>query len=632
MFIAANFPFESCPNAPVARECSALVPYLHRLQRWLVAAALVAQCSCAQLSAAPPTPQTAIAVDQLATPADHKPLSTLVAVGKNGAVTSAEVTASEVGRATLMRGGNAVDAAVAVGFALSVTHPSAANIGGGGFMLVRTAQGDYAAIDYREVAPRAAQRDMFSTSDKQIEHNSRRGPWAAGIPGVVAGLALAHEKYGRLPWASLIEPAIALARDGVELDRFHADELSVAARATDTYLSELDAAGGALPGLRAAVAATHRAWTTEHGTAYRPGELFRQPALARTLRQIAQDGPAAFYRGPLAREIANRMHAMGGLWTEQDLDGYKALERKPIVFMYHDYEIATMPPPSAGGIVLQQILAASELLGLDKLDWDSTRRIHLYVEILRRTYADRNRWLGDPDFIDIPVQQLASNTYLSQRMQTIDPAHATPSTSVRAGTPLPEGMHTTHFSVADSEGMAVSNTVTLNTDFGALVQILDTGVILNNEMDDFAARPGTPNVFGLVQGAQNAIAPGKRMLSSMTPTIVSSQGKLRAVLGSPGGPTITTTVAQLLMQWIDHHRTLREAIAAPRLHHQWLPDTIVHEPGVPGTTLRALEQFGHQLLLEPVIGHANCIEVDPASGVLQAIVDSERGGGGASAY
>lgn len=585
---------------------------------------------------------------------------------------SAEATASEVGIAILARGGNAVDAAVAVGFALGVTHPSAANIGGGGFMLVRFADGRTTAIDYREVAPGAAQRDMFLDAAGELTNAASRGPLSAGIPGVVAGFALAHAKYGSLPWAVLLEPAIALARDGVVLDSFHANELGAALKDIEAYASELaqpaaakaraaPAPGAADDGRRttgmvvsrlnpmsevrslepahaaalrlvAALRATQRAFGKPDGSAYRAGERWRQPALARTLQRLAEQGPETFYRGAFAAQLADQVRALGGLWTAQDLAKYQALERTPIVFDYHAHQIATMPPPSAGGMVLRQVLAAADSLNLRALDWNSTRRIHLYVEILRRAYADRNELMGDPAFVNIPLETLLSTAYIEPRMRGIDPDHATPSSRIRAGIPYAEPPHTTHFSIVDPSGMAVANTYTLNTGFGALAQIADTGITLNNEMDDFSARPGSPNVFGLVQGLPNAIQPGKRMLSSMSPTIVSRNGKLRAVLGSPGGPTISTTVAQILLQLIDHRRSLPEAVAAPRIHHQWMPDEILLESGVPAATRRELAALGHKLVVEEPIGHAHCIEVDPTSGILRAVADLKRGGGGASAY
>jgi gamma-glutamyltranspeptidase / glutathione hydrolase len=291
-----------------------------------------------------------------------------------------------------------------------------------------------------------------------------------------------------------------------------------------------------------------------------------------------------------------------------------------------------MPPPSAGGVVLRQILAAAEALDLQRLDWDSVPRIHLYVESLRRTYADRSQLVADPDFVKVPTDKLLDVKYVAERMKDIDPKRATPSTQIGAGVKLEEREHTTHFSAVDGSGLAVANTYTLNGNFGAKVIVPGTGMILNNEMDDFTAKVGAPNMFGLIQGPQNAIEPGKRMLSSMTPTIIARNGKLRAIVGSPGGPTITTTVAQIVMQLIDHDRTLEQAIAAPRVHHQWLPDQIWHETALPAPTLAALAALGHKLQGREHIGHANCIEVDPKSGAFIAVADTERDGGKASAY
>ncbi len=552
-----------------------------------------------------------------------------IAVGRRGAVSSAEASASDVGVAILERGGNAVDAAVAVGFALGVTHPSAGNIGGGGFMVVRLPNGETNSIDYREMAPRAAHRDMYLDGKGQVTEDSRVGPKAAGIPGVVAGLAMAHEKYGKLPWADVLAPAVELARKGTLLDKFHAEDLKWASGKVEEHQK---AAGASNAKLNAALAATLSGWRKPDGSAYAEGELWLQPELADTLALIAAKGATAFYTGPLAEKMAARVHEMGGIWTAQDLAGYRAVVREPVRFNYRGYEITTMAPPSAGGVVLRQILAAAETLELHKRDWDSVERIHLYVEALRRTYADRNQLVADPDFVKIPMQQLLDVGYMAKRMAGVDPTHATPSSSISAGVMLKESEQTTHFSVVDGEGFAVANTYTLNGGFGARVVVPATGVILNNEMDDFTTKVGAPNMFGLIQGPQNGIEPGKRMLSSMSPTIIAKDGKLRAVVGSPGGPTITTTVAQIVMQLIDHGRSLEAAIAATRVHHQWLPDQIWHESSLSEDTRSKLEAKGHKLMSRDRIGHANCIEVDPKSGALIAVADTARDGGKASAY
>jgi gamma-glutamyltranspeptidase/glutathione hydrolase len=552
-----------------------------------------------------------------------------VASGRQGAVASAEANASDIGIAILKRGGNAVDAAVAVAFALGVTHPTAGNIGGGGFMVIRLPDGTSTAIDYREMAPAAATRDMYLDAQGTPTLDSRLGPRAAGIPGVVRGLEYAHRKYGKLPWRELVQPAIVLARDGVVLDAFHAREMAAVTRAMIDYAARVPSKNAAL---REAMVATLRTFRKADGSTYATGDTWRQPRLAGTLEAIAAGGADAFYRGPFARTLARRVAAMGGIWTAADLAAYKAIEREPIRFSYHGHDVITMPPPSGGGITLRQILAASDALHLERLDWDSVDRIHLYVEALRRIYADSTQLLGDPGFVDIPLTTLLDAGYIPKRMADIDRARATPSSAIKSGVASTEHLETTHFSVVDRAGMAVANTFTLNGGFGAKVQVPGTGVTLNNEMDDFTAKVGAPNMFGLVMGAQNGIQPGKRMLSSMTPTIVVKDGRLRAVVGSPGGPTIITTVAQIVMQVIDHQRPLADAVGAARVHHQWMPDAISYEPELPGATVAALKEKGHALRVRTHIGVANCIEVDPKTGALVAVADVKRDGGKAAAY
>jgi gamma-glutamyltranspeptidase/glutathione hydrolase len=586
--------------------------------------ALVA--TAGEAAASPTAPPSSAAAPAAALPTDLPPG---VAVGRSGAVSSAEANASDIGIEVMRRGGNAVDAAVAVGFALGVTHPSAGNIGGGGFMVIRLPDGKTTAIDYREVAPGAAHRDMYLDADGKVTGDSRLGPRAAGIPGVVAGLALAHKKFGKLPWAELVEPAVRLAREGWALDSFHADDLKWVSGKIESYASEVPKSNAAL---KAALKSTLGGFSKPKGGAYAAGDLWKQPELAETLSAIAQGGADAFYKGPLAEKMASSVREMGGLWTAKDLSGYRPLEREPIVFAYRGHEIVTMPPPSAGGVVLRQILAAAETLKLYELKWDSVERIHLYVEALRRTYADRNELIGDPGFVKIPMEQLLDVQYMAQRLANVDRKRATPSSEIAAGVELKESEQTTHFSVLDGSGLAVANTYTLNGGFGAKVRIPGTGVILNNEMDDFTAKVGSPNMFGLVQGPQNSIEPGKRMLSSMSPTIIAKGGKLRAVVGSPGGPTITTTVAQIVMQVIDHDRSLFDAVSSTRVHHQWLPDMIWHEPTLPPDTAKALEAMGHHLSTRGRIGHANCIEIDPKTSVIYAVADVDRDGGKASAY
>ena len=575
--------------------------------------------SCAQ-----PVPRAHTAASVAATaplPARSLPASDKaqagVAVGVHGAVASAESNASRVGLDILRRGGNAIDAAIAVAFALAVTHPSAGNIGGGGFMLVRMADGTATAIDYRETAPLAATRDMYLDAKGDVTSDSLVGARAAGVPGTVAGLALAHERFGHLPWADLVGPAVALARDGHVVDAAHVADL-------DHALEAMRKAG---------FEDSARIYLGEGGATIHEGDVWKQPELAATLDTIAHEGPRAFYVGPLAERIVHGMQTLHGLWTVEDLRGYKALTREPIEFDYHGHHVLSMPPPSSGGIVLRQILAASDVLDMRANPWRSVASFHLYIEAARRAFADRSDLLGDPDFVRVPTEKLTSIDYIRSRMSDIDRAHATPSANVHGGLPpAAESPQTTHFSVVDDAGNAVSNTYTLNTGFGAKQVIPGTGILLNDEMDDFAAKPGTPNVYGLVQSAANAIAPGKRMLSSMTPTIVTKDGKLRAVVGSPGGPTIINTVTEILIALIDYDRPLDEAVRAPRLHHQWLPDLAVVEADFEPEIQTGLEALGHHVVRRDAIGHANCIEVDPATQGFRAVADVKRDGGGAAAY
>ena len=540
-----------------------------------------------------------------------------LALGTQGAVTSAEANASDVGLAVLEQGGTAVDAAVAVGFALAVTHPSAGNLGGGGFMVIRMADGTTAAIDYREEAPGKAHRDMYLDKKGKPTRGSLDGPMAAGIPGTVAGLALAHEKFGKLAWKDLVEPAAKLARDGHVLDSYHAADVVRGAKRMHDIGQDASA----------------KHFEKADGSSYKEGDTWTQPVLGETLQKIADGGPRVFYEGPMAETMAAEVAKAGGIWQAKDLAAYHAKERDPIVFPYRGHEIVTMPPPSAGGVVLRQLLAASEVMKLDEKPWRSVEEVHLYVEATRRTYADRNMLLGDPDFVKLPMKQLLDVSYVEKRMANIDPDKATPSSEVGAGLPVADESHeTTHFSVVDKWGNAVSNTYTLNTGFGAKYVVPSTAVLLNNEMDDFAVKPGTANVFGLVQGEPNKIEPGKRMLSSMTPTIIAKDGKLRAVVGTPGGPTITTTVLQIVRALIDYELTIDQAVESVRVHHQWLPDAIATESRIDEALKKALEAKGHEVRVWGKMGHANCIEVDPQSQGFRAYADVSRDGGKAVAY
>lgn len=538
-----------------------------------------------------------------------------VALGTHGAVASQERLATEVGVATLRRGGNAVDAAIAVGFALAATHAPAGNIGGGGFMVVRLADGTAVAFDFRETAPGAASRDMYLDSAGQPTKDSLAGPRAAGIPGTVAGFALAHRRFGSLPWRELVLPAAELAREH-EVDAFEALNLDK----------------GRIAMKLAGFDASARNYEKPDGTAFVAGDRWPQPELQKTLLQIALD-PDALYRGALATQLVQGVREAGGIWTAADLANYRAVEREPMRFSYRGHELVTMPLPSAGGIVMRQILLGCEQLQVTRHPWHSVDEVHLYAEVARRAYADRNALLGDPGFVSAPVVQLTHSTYIAKRMADIDPTHATPSSSIGPGIAAAhESPQTTHYSVIDEVGNAVSTTYTLNASFGAKFVVPGTGVLLNDEMDDFSVKPGSANLYGLVQSEPNAIAPGKRMLSSMTPTIVLKDGKVRAVLGSPGGPTITTTVVQLTRALLDYGIPLDVAVAAPRIHHQWLPDSLAAERGTPVELLEGLRARGHTIEVRERIGNANVIEVCPTTHGFRAVADVARGGAAALAY
>lgn len=488
-------------------------------------------------------------------------------------VVSAEVNASEAGVEVMRAGGNAVDAAVATGFALAVTYPVAGNVGGGGFMVIRFPDGTATTIDYRETAPAGATRDMYvDDSTGAIRPDlSRRGHLASGVPGAVAGLLLAHERYGRAPLADVMAPAIRLA-EGYPLSRAEAERMNA-------YAGRFEAYPGAV-----------RHFTQEGG--FEEGETFRQPELAAVLRRIRDEGRDGFYRGETADLIVREMERGGGLITHEDLVGYRAVEREPVEGGYRGHRVIAMPPPSSGGIALVQMLDAVEPFDVGALGFNSSATVHLMGEAMRRAFADRAAYLGDPDFSAIPTERLIDSTYTARRMTDFDPARADSSTGVPGG--LGESMQTTHYSVVDADGLAVSTTTTLNGGFGSLVVVEGAGFFLNNEMDDFTSAPGEPNMFGLVQGEANAIAPGKRMLSSMTPAILEDpEGRLFLVVGSPGGPRIITSVFQTVLNVVDHGMNVQEAVAAPRVHHQWLPDVLsVENQGLALDAVVALQERG----------------------------------------
>jgi gamma-glutamyltranspeptidase/glutathione hydrolase len=538
-------------------------------------------------------------------------------VAKRGMVVSSSRIASEVGRDILKKGGNAVDAAVATSFALAVTYPQAGNIGGGGFMLIRCAEtGEVIFIDYREKAPAGASEDMYlDERGEVIPEASSRGYLAVGVPGTVAGLALALERYGTMSLPQVMAPAIRLAEDGFTLDRFLARSL---ARHAEDFAR--------FPG-------TAEVFLKNDGSPYAEGELFRQPELARTLRLISAKGPDVFYKGEIAALIVDEMKRGGGLITHNDLAGYRAVVRKPVVGSYRGYTVYSASPPSSGGICLIELLNILENYDLKGMGFGSSAIISLMTEAEKLVYADRAEFLGDPDFVNMPVSGLISKRYASSLRKRIDLSRATPGNMVSHGNPWAfEGEETTHFSVVDDKGNAVSSTYTLNGSYGSKVVVDSAGFLLNNEMDDFAIKPGYPNIYGLVGGEANAIAPGKRMLSSMTPTIISRDGKLFMVIGSPGGSKIITTVLQVILNVIDHGMNIQQAIDAPRVHHQWLPDLLYVEPfAIPADVREALVSRGYMIKPDSSIGDAQGILIDWENGELTAGSDP-RGNGAAVGY
>lgn len=515
---------------------------------------------------------------------------------RNGMVASVDALATQVGVDILRKGGNAVDAAVAVGYALAVTHPQAGNIGGGGFMMLRTAAGRTTAIDFREMAPNRASRDMFlDAAGNADSKKSLTSHLASGVPGTVAGFSLANETYGTMPLNQLIQPAIDLARKGFVVNAALADDLNVYGK--EVLLNH--------PNSKAI-------FFKADGTPYQRGEKLVQRNLAHSLELIAKQGPDAFYKGEIANEIDREMAANGGLISKADLARYQAVERKPVSGTYRGYEIFSMPPPSSGGIHIVQILNILESFDLAKMGFGSADAIHTMAEAEKYAYADRSEYLGDPDFVNVPAQALTSKAYAKSLAQQIDINKARPSTEIKPGKLAPyESNQTTHFSVVDKQGNAVAVTYTLNTNFGSGIVAGNSGILLNNEMDDFSAKPGTPNVYGLVGGEANAVQPLKRPLSSMSPTIVAKEGKTWLVTGSPGGSRIITTVLQMVVNSIDFGMNVAEATNAPRFHHQWLPDQLRVEKGFSPDTLKLLEAKGQNVKVQPAMGSTQSIMIGP---------------------
>jgi gamma-glutamyltranspeptidase/glutathione hydrolase len=546
-----------------------------------------------------------------------------------GKVVTAQHVASDVGAAILRDGGNAVDAAVAVGYALAVTHPCCGNLGGGGFMTIHLADGRNTFINFREQAPGAARADMFlDARGDPVSDASVNGYLAAGIPGTVMGLETALREYGSLPRAALMAPAIRLAQDGFVLTRGDVDVLLPAT-----------AAFRAQPNIAAMF--------LKDGRPLQPGDRLVQTALAATLRAISAGGAEAFYRGAITDALVAASRSHGGLFTRADFAAYTVTESAPISCTYRGYTILSAPPPSSGGVVLCEMLQALEGYPLAALGFHSAASVHFMTEVMRFAYRDRNTYLGDPAFVENPLAQLLSAEHTNAIRTRIAPRHATPSSTMPPILAAPERATTTHYSIVDIMGNAVAVTYTLNDDFGAKVIAGDTGVFLNDEMDDFTAKPGAANMFGLVQGKANAIAPGKRPLSSMTPTIVLKDAKPVLVIGTPGGSRIITTVLEIIVNLIDHGMSLQEAVDAPRIHHQWLPDTLAAEPfALSADTVRVLTRMGYRVVPLEVWGTGNAAEAIgiaptdaavakalgfPRPGVLYGASDSRASAGSAAA-
>jgi gamma-glutamyltranspeptidase / glutathione hydrolase len=535
-------------------------------------------------------------------------------VAQNGMVVAQEGVAARIGVDILRNGGNAVDAAVAVGFAMAVTYPRAGNLGGGGFMVIHRADGQNVAIDYRETAPQRITDTSFLDAQGHADPDkSRNSALAIGVPGTVDGLALAEQKYGsgRFTLAELIAPAVALARDGIVV--------------TD---ATLDTGPGPLSRL-SRWPASARIFSKSDGTPLKLGDRLVQSDLADTLDAIAHGGPRTFYEGPIAPKIAAAVQQAGGVMTADDLKNYHALERTPLQGSYRGYDLVAMPPPSSGGVELIEMLNILE--GYDLAHEDAAQELFLMIEAMKRAYADRAAFLGDPDAVAAPVARLTSKAYAATERATIDPKQATPANAIRAGGAVqPEGRNTTHFSIVDRFGNAVANTYTLNFNYGVGLVADGSGVLLNNELDDFAVKPDAPNAYGLTGFAANAPGPGKRPLSSMTPTIVLKDGKPFLITGSPGGSRITTAVLQVIVNVIDRGMTIADAVAAPRVHDQWLPDQVFAEPGVPDAIVAALQARGDKVVSQPPFTSANSIAITPGGFVGAA--DPRRGGSTAAGY
>jgi gamma-glutamyltranspeptidase/glutathione hydrolase len=521
-------------------------------------------------------------------------------------VVTLEPLAADVGVRVLKEGGNAVDAAVAVGFALAVTHPYAGNIGGGGFMLVRMANGQSAFIDFREEAPQLAGHDMYLDKEGNPTRESIEGWRSSGVPGSVAGFDLAHKEFGTRPWAQLLEPAVKLARDGFVVDDYFAAQLKTRHLSEDLESKRI---------------------FQRDGDYYKAGDIIKQSELGATLQRIAASGAKEFYEGQTARKLVEAMQANHGLISLSDLKAYKAISRKPIEGVYKAFHIITSPPPSAGGIGLLQMMGMLNGTHYDSDGADSAKAVHYEAEAMRRFYADRSEYLGDPAFYNVPTSALLDPTYIAKRRSTIDADHETPSDLVEPGLPRSESARlyqtesdqTTHYDILDAQGNAVAVTYTLNGGFGNGIAVPGLGFLLNNEMDDFVAKPGAPNMFGLVGGEANSIAPGKRPVSSMTPTIITRNGKVFMVVGAPGGSRITTGVMEVILDVVDFHMNPQDAVDLPRFHEQWRPDFLYLQRGFNQTAAKELAQMRYQI--RPIDGVARVVALVDDNGTLEGGVE-----------